>query len=229
MNDAQQRPIFTPNTIPVQPPAALYTNVVKVPTVVEKPARWPLYFFIGSVILAILAAIPFVVPGVGATLRSYVASMSGAKAPTQQAPQIAQQESSITQQQARSAALKAIIEAEGPQKIRSRTEIFSIVDARTITTEYGWIFFWNTKKFIETGDIRTSVPGTGPVVVTNKGDVEFLPTNIPPVEAIAAYEYRIGARVIVLRPATTTPQSESTTTPQTASTTLQSATTTVSR
>jgi hypothetical protein len=105
---------------------------------------------------------------------------------------------------ARALALRAIVEAEGPQKIRSRTETLSIIDARTVTTEYGWIFFWNAKKFIETNDVRYVLPGTGPVVVTKKGEVEFLRANRPPAEVIAEYEYRIGARVIVPRPATTT-------------------------
>jgi len=213
MNDAQQRPIFTPNTIPVQPPAVQYMNVVKVPPTVAKPLRWPLYFFIFAVILAALAAIPFAIPGVGAFLRGYFAGTTD-QAPVQQVPNPAV-DTALTQRDARAIALKAIVEAEGPQKVRSRSETFSIIDARTVTTEYGWIFFWNTKKFIDSGDVRAAVPGTGPVIVTEEGEVEFLPTNKPPVEAIAEYEYRIGARVIVPRPATTTsaaPVSTTTTT-----------------
>lgn len=201
MNDVQQRPILTPDTIPVQPPIVQYMNVVKVPQDVAKPLRWPLYFFIFAVILAGLAAIPFAVPGVGAFLRGYFAKKTD-PAPVQQVQQ-ATSTDALTQRTARAIALKAIIEAEGPQKIRSRTETLSIIDARTITTEYGWIFFWNTKKFIESNDVRATIPGTGPVVVTKKGEVEFLATNKSPVETIAEYEYRIGARLTIPVPATT--------------------------
>jgi hypothetical protein len=218
MDDTQQRQIYTPNTIPVQPPGVPYVNngsymnVVKVPLAPERPLRWPIYFFSASALLAVLAVIPFLFPGVG----SYVRSLFVEEPPVEQY-NVQQPEIALTQRGARTIALKAVIEAEGMERARARAQTFSIVDARTIVTEYGWIFFWNTKKFIETRDIKTSIPGAGPIVVTKKGEVEFLRTNVPPVEAIAEYEIRTGVRQAVISDtatstATTTAPSAATTT-----------------
>lgn len=53
----------------------------------------------------------------------------------------------------------------------------------TIEKEYGWIFFYTTKKYHETGDSKHLVPGNGPVVVMKgKGSVHFLGSFHPTVE-----------------------------------------------
>lgn len=226
MNDAEQRPVLTPNTIPVQPPAAPYVNVMKVPQIPPKPPRWPIYFFIFALLLAALAAVPFVFPGVGAMLRGYLKNQPEEQTQVQQPQTNIPRE--FTQQDARALAIKAVIEAAGPEQVRMRAETLALVDARTITTEYGWIFFWNSKTFVETNDIRRSIPGTGPVVVTKKGIVEFLATNKSPIEAINEYEVRIGVRDASDIPAVTATSSvrTSTSTATTSSTVGVPATTT---
>lgn len=40
-----------------------------------------------------------------------------------------------------------------------------IVDKATIEKPYGWIFSYNSKKFLESGDFTYSLLGNGPVVV----------------------------------------------------------------
>jgi hypothetical protein len=245
MDDAQQRQIYTPNTIPVQPPGVPYVNngsymnVVKVPSAPERPSRWPIYFFSASIVIAVLAVIPFLFPNVGSYVRSLFVEVPAAEQNTVQQ----QSEIELTQRGARTIALKAVIEAEGMERARARAQTYSIVDARTIVTEYGWIFFWNTKKFIETKDIKMSIPGAGPIVVTKKGEVEFLKTNVSPVEAIAEYEIRTGVRQAVISntatsTATTTAPSAATTTsaimpsatiPTTTATTTMRATSSVPR
>jgi hypothetical protein len=48
-----------------------------------------------------------------------------------------------------------------------------IIDKYTVEKPYGWIFSYNTQKFLETGDYSYSVVGNGPVIVNRKtGEVE---------------------------------------------------------
>lgn len=56
------------------------------------------------------------------------------------------------------------------------------------THDFGWVFFWNSKKYLETQDVKDMVPGTGPLVVTKGGKVEFLTSAMPPRQAIEEYK-----------------------------------------
>jgi hypothetical protein len=48
-----------------------------------------------------------------------------------------------------------------------------VIDEYTIEKKYGWIFSYNSQKFLETGDYSYSVVGNGPVIVNRKtGEVE---------------------------------------------------------
>ena len=44
-----------------------------------------------------------------------------------------------------------------------------ILDEHTIEAEFGWMFFYTSKEFFETGDIRHSLYGNAPIIV-NKFD-----------------------------------------------------------
>ena len=81
------------------------------------------------------------------------------------------------------------------QQIRSACEDLDVaIDARyTIEKSYGWVFFWNTKKFIETDDNTYALFGNAPVIV-NKEDrsVHFTGTGEPIEDLIRAYERRRG-------------------------------------
>lgn len=67
-----------------------------------------------------------------------------------------------------------------------------VVDAGTIEKPYGWVFFFNSKTYLETEDYRYALAGNGPVIV-NKHDatIEFFGTYKPPSEFIAEYESRL--------------------------------------
>ncbi len=52
-----------------------------------------------------------------------------------------------------------------------------LLDARTITRSYGWIFFWQSKKFLETGDTAYAIAGNGPLFVDVTGKVIRLGTK----------------------------------------------------
>jgi len=52
---------------------------------------------------------------------------------------------------------------------------FAIVESHTIEKPYGWIFFYQSKKFLETGLDRDKLAGNGPIIVNKyEGTIEFL-------------------------------------------------------
>ena len=53
---------------------------------------------------------------------------------------------------------------------------FGIVDNETI--DEGWLFFYNSKDFIETGNYLSSLAGNGPIFVDRNGAVKVLPSAI---------------------------------------------------
>jgi hypothetical protein len=54
---------------------------------------------------------------------------------------------------------------------------FRIVGNETI--DEGWLFFYNSKEFMETGSFSSMLVGNGPIFVDRSGAVEKLPTAIP--------------------------------------------------
>ena len=66
-----------------------------------------------------------------------------------------------------------------------------IVEEDTIEKPFGWVFFYTTKKFVETKDKKFIRPGNGPIVVErSNGKVTHLPSSIPPKRAIEEFERR---------------------------------------
>lgn len=66
-----------------------------------------------------------------------------------------------------------------------------IVDSLTVEKPYGWIFFYNTKEYLETGDFLYALLGNGPLVIERKtGKIVALPSASSPEESIQQYEDR---------------------------------------
>ena len=64
-----------------------------------------------------------------------------------------------------------------------------VVDEETIEKQYGWIFFYNSTKFIETGVFSYRLAGNGPVIVNkHDGTVAFFGTSKSPLEFVEEYE-----------------------------------------
>jgi len=60
------------------------------------------------------------------------------------------------------------------QEINTTDDLFVVVDEHTIEKPFGWVFFYNSKKFVETGIFQYRLAGNGPVIVNKfSGDVEF--------------------------------------------------------
>jgi len=77
-------------------------------------------------------------------------------------------------------------------QMSSSDDPFMIVEADTIERPFGWVFFYNSKKFIETGLLKYRLAGNGPVIVNKTTrTVEFYGTNKPVEELIKGYEQEI--------------------------------------
>jgi hypothetical protein len=68
---------------------------------------------------------------------------------------------------------------------------FVILEDRTVERPFGWVFFYTTRRYVQTGDRQYIVPGTAPLVVHRAdGSIEHLATSVPPARAIEIYEKR---------------------------------------
>lgn len=64
-----------------------------------------------------------------------------------------------------------------------------IIEDKTVGKPYGWIFFYNSKRYLETRHPLDSLAGGGPVVVKRvDGSVHQLGTALHPDHAIAEFE-----------------------------------------
>lgn len=68
---------------------------------------------------------------------------------------------------------------------------FVILEDRTLEKDFGWVFLYSPKAFIETKDPRTLVPGAGPLVVLKAdGSTQYLSTSVHPDRAVKEFERR---------------------------------------
>jgi hypothetical protein len=61
---------------------------------------------------------------------------------------------------------------------------FALISDKTIEVSGGWIFFYNSREFIETGNPISALAGNGPIFVDRTGAVRHLPSALPWDEAI---------------------------------------------
>lgn len=54
---------------------------------------------------------------------------------------------------------------------------FDILVEKTVETDSGWVFFYNSKEFVETRNPIASLAGNGPIFVKVDGTVHDLPTS----------------------------------------------------
>jgi hypothetical protein len=57
-----------------------------------------------------------------------------------------------------------------------------LLDERTMERDFGWIFFYNSKSYLETGEIRHTLAGNTPIVVTRADGKAHLTGTALPVE-----------------------------------------------
>lgn len=66
---------------------------------------------------------------------------------------------------------------------------------RTVERSFGWVFFYTTKRYLESKSPEDLVPGDGPLVVhRTDGSIAFLSTSLSPLAAVEQYETLWRAR-----------------------------------
>ncbi len=76
-----------------------------------------------------------------------------------------------------------------------RNPAFAILDAETIELPWGWVFFYQSKRFIETGDIRDALAGNAPYLVNRlTGEFALTGTSVPVSILIENYERLLQTR-----------------------------------
>jgi hypothetical protein len=64
----------------------------------------------------------------------------------------------------------------------------ALLDEHTIEVDFGWIFFWTSTKYRETGEFRYAVAGNGPLIVDRRdGSVHEASTARTIEETIESY------------------------------------------
>jgi hypothetical protein len=89
----------------------------------------------------------------------------------------------MTMNKAKSLALESISKLTG----RTRSELL-LIDELTQCRRIGWIFFYESRRYLETGDVSSAIGKTGPVVVSHKGRVHVLGGDRPPEEVLRDFE-----------------------------------------
>jgi len=70
---------------------------------------------------------------------------------------------------------------------------FVVVEKHTIEKPFGWVFFYNSKRFLETQEFRYRLAGNGPVIVDKyRGSVQFFGAGKPLEEILAEYEKKLA-------------------------------------
>lgn len=64
----------------------------------------------------------------------------------------------------------------------------SILDECTVKTLYGWIFFYDSTRYLQTRRIEDAIAGNGPLVVLRDGSIHSLGTAYPFEMALAHFE-----------------------------------------
>jgi hypothetical protein len=91
----------------------------------------------------------------------------------------------------RDEAKKAVLE-EIRRGYKGQEEIV-VDEVHTMTKPYGWVFFYNTKRYIERREVLHALGGNGPVVVEGAtGRITKLGTARPVDDEIADFELRHG-------------------------------------
>jgi hypothetical protein len=95
----------------------------------------------------------------------------------------------VTREEAKRVALDEI-----NRTYKGREEIV-VDDANTITKSYGWVFSYNTRRFLERREALYALGGNGPIVVEGTtGRVTRLGTAHPVEQEIADFESANGHR-----------------------------------
>ena len=88
----------------------------------------------------------------------------------------------------RAAALELVRQKVATLKVPDGQELV-VMDDKTVERAVGWVFFFQSKRFVETGDINDSIVGNGPILVDKRdGSVHQFNTGIHWSKHVEQYE-----------------------------------------
>jgi hypothetical protein len=94
------------------------------------------------------------------------------------------------------AAARNLVEAELDRLNQGIPDVeFAIMDDRTLERDFGWVFFWNSREFIDTGDFQYALLGNAPLIVDKEdGTLHVAGTGRPTEEYIREFEEKRNQR-----------------------------------
>jgi len=73
-------------------------------------------------------------------------------------------------------------------------EDFVIVPGSTMEREFGWVFFYQSRRYLETGDLTERIVGNGPVIVNRiTSQVTIFGSSQPIEHYIEKYQATLGS------------------------------------
>jgi hypothetical protein len=63
-----------------------------------------------------------------------------------------------------------------------------VIDSATIEKDYGWVFFYDSRRFLENDDENFMIAGNAPLIVEKDGTLHWLGTAKPVEEYLTAFE-----------------------------------------
>ena len=87
---------------------------------------------------------------------------------------------------------REIVQAELLRRCQIPGDSFVIIDDLTVERPFGWVFFYDSKKYLDSGRVEDAIAGNGPVLVNkNSGHVEFCGSHKPVQSSIRDYEEKL--------------------------------------
>ncbi len=86
-----------------------------------------------------------------------------------------------------------LVDRKLKSEVESRYHVV-IVDSLTVEREFGWVFYYNSREFLETGDARKALYGNLPIIVNrHTGGLRYLSFKQHTLEeSIAEYEAELS-------------------------------------
>ena len=89
----------------------------------------------------------------------------------------------------------ALAEINKPERYRAEPLECVILDKYTREEDFGWVFFYQSKSFVETGEFSHQLAGNGPIVITREdGNVHRLGSNRQPDYSIAEFREQFARK-----------------------------------
>lgn len=54
-----------------------------------------------------------------------------------------------------------------------------MLSGQKVEVDEGWVFFYNTREFVETGNPSSQLAGNGPIYIDRSGCIHYLPSSMP--------------------------------------------------